>query len=103
MAKRHKLNIQTPFIMAMKTVVDGIVGAIDLLPEHGNEKVSELLESIVATAFCCERETNKVDEWQEINRDIIADVYLSVSIDRVSERMDKNTILKRRYAILNEA
>ena len=156
-AKRYKLNIQTPFIKAMKTVVDGIVGAVDLLPDNGNERISELLGSIVATAFCCERETNKVDEWQEIkdsalsvysyakerlgiydpdegavrlnapnihedfdrldcvisqledirqriasgmesvssireelSRDIIADLYLSASIDRVSERMDKN-------------
>ncbi|MCR5788536.1 MAG: DUF2974 domain-containing protein [Lachnospiraceae bacterium] len=156
-ARRYKLNIQTPFIKAMKTVVDGIVGAVGLLPDNGNERISELLGSIVATAFCCERETNKVDEWQEIkdsalsvysyakerlgiydpdegavrlnapnihedfdrldcvisqledirqriasgmesvssireelNRDIIADLYLSASIDRVSERMDKN-------------
>ncbi|HAG70327.1 MAG TPA: hypothetical protein DCL38_10215 [Lachnospiraceae bacterium] len=74
MAKRYKLNIQTPFIRAMNTVVDGIVGAIDLLPENGNERISELLGSIVATVFCCERETNKVDEWQEI-RDSAMSVY----------------------------
>ena len=46
-AKRYKLNIQTPFIKAMKTTIDGIVGAVDLLPENGNEKISELLGSIV--------------------------------------------------------
>ena len=156
-AKRYKLNIQTPFIKAMKTVVDGIVGAIDLLPDNGNEKVSELLGSIVATIFCCEKETNEVDEWQEIkdsalsvysyakerlgiydpdegavrlnaeniyedfdrlgcvinslesirgrissgmesvyaireelNTDIVADTYLSVTMDRVNERMRRN-------------
>ncbi|MCR4658293.1 MAG: hypothetical protein K5770_18990 [Lachnospiraceae bacterium] len=41
MARRYKLNIQTPLIKAMKTVVDGIVGAVDLLPDGGNERISE--------------------------------------------------------------
>lgn len=67
-AKRYKRNIQTQFIRSMKTVIDGIVGAIDLLPENGNEVVSNLLGSVVATIFCCERETNSVDEWGEIRQ-----------------------------------
>ena len=29
---------------------------------------------------------------EELSRDIIADLYLSASIDRVSERMDKNLV-----------
>lgn len=74
MARRYKLNIQTPLIKAMKTVVDGIVGAVDLLPDGGNERISELLGSIVATVFCCEKETNSVDEWQEI-KDSALSVY----------------------------
>ncbi|MBQ1527616.1 MAG: DUF2974 domain-containing protein [Lachnospiraceae bacterium] len=172
-AKRYKLDIQTPFIKAMKTTIDGIVGAVDLLPENGNEKISELLGSIVGTIFCCEKETNKVDEWQEIkdsamsvysyarerlgiydpdegavrlyteniyedfdrlasvagslenirdrfssgmenvytireelNTDIIADVYLSVTMDRVNERMGRDlkglhNIINGLYDILN--
>ncbi|MBQ7563176.1 MAG: DUF2974 domain-containing protein [Lachnospiraceae bacterium] len=74
MAKRYKRNIQTQFIKSMKTVIDGIVGAIDLLPENGNEVISNLLGSVVATIFCCERETNTVDEWGEI-RQAAQDVY----------------------------
>ncbi len=173
MAKRYKLDIQSPFIKAMKTTIDGIVGAIDLLPENGNEKISELLGSVVGTIFCCEKETNKVDEWQEIkdsamsvyryakerlgiydpdegavrlnaeniyedfdrlasaisglenirgrlssgmesvytireelNTDIIADVYLSVTIDRVNERMGRDldglhNVINELYDIMN--
>ncbi|MCR4657296.1 MAG: DUF2974 domain-containing protein [Lachnospiraceae bacterium] len=173
MARRYKLNIQTPLIKAMKTVVDGIVGAVDLLPDGGNERISELLGSIVATVFCCEKETNSVDEWQEIkdsalsvysyakerlgiydpdegavrlsaesiyedfdrlgsvinglenirgrlscgmesvytireelNTDIIADTYLSVTMDRVNEKMKRSldglhNIINGLYDILN--
>ncbi len=67
-ARRYDRNIQSPFIKAMKTVIDGIIGGIDLLPAEGNVVISELLGSIVATTFCCERDYNDVDEEGEIKK-----------------------------------